>query len=124
MASDGDLALDDTTGDLLVMAGDLVIARGTDSIRSDLQARLKFFRGEWFLDTTVGVPYWQSVLVKNPDLRAVREALRSEILGTPGIASLESLVFDYQAGTRQLVVSFQASADSGELVTDTVEVTL
>jgi hypothetical protein len=118
-----DLALGED-GDLELEAGDLVLVEGNDAIASSLAARLQFFRGEWFLDTAVGVPYFEVLLRKNPDLAVVREVLRTEALGTTGVGAVDSLELDYLGESRELVVSLVARTDAGELVTQTVEVGL
>src|SRR6478752_2230488 len=94
----GDLSLDlvassATYGDLLVAGGDLVLTsdvdpRGAHPVLQDILTRLRTFQGEWFLDTTIGVPYYQTILVKAPDMTAIATALKDQILSTPGVLTL------------------------------------
>lgn len=111
---DGDLALDDD-GDLLIGPdGDLMITSGIDSIKSDLEARLSFWRGEWFLDASVGVPYYQQILgAKAPHLPAIEATFREVVIQTPGVESLESMSLSFNAASRQLSVTFRASTIFG-----------
>lgn len=105
-----DLRLATTDYDLELSNGDLVLTVESDAIRQHVQQRLWTFFAEWFLDTSVGVPYYQLILVKSPSLDNVEGILRETILATPGISELNSFVLDYDNATRQLSVEFQAKA--------------
>jgi hypothetical protein len=108
-----DLALDTLTGDLDITGDELHVIDGDDAIIQHLAIRLRLFRGEWFLDETIGMPYYERVLVKNPDLVAVRSAFRQAIITTPGIASLDKFSLALDSATRKLTVEFTAIKDSG-----------
>jgi len=71
------------------------------------------FKGEWFLDTRVGVPYYDSILIKNPDLVVIRSIFRNAILSTPGIANLDALTTAFDAASRKLTVEFTAIKEDG-----------
>ena len=85
-----------------------------------LRIALHFFLGEWFLDLDEGVPMFEQVLVKNPNLPAIQAMFREKILSVPGILAIESFRFDYFT-TRDLRIDFAASTEFGEL-SATVEV--
>ena len=86
---------------------------GDDALIQHLLIRLRFFKGEWFLNPAIGVPYYDTIFLKNPDLVAVRGVFRLAILTTPGIASLNSLLTDLEESTRRLTVTFTAIKDDG-----------
>lgn len=81
-----------------------------------LQDRFQMALGEWFLNVNEGVPYFQTVLVKNPDLGAIRQLFRKVILSIPPIASVEDLSFSYAVGRRTLGYTFNAITDSGQTI--------
>lgn len=111
-----DLALDDD-GDLLIEGGDATYLDGVDAILQHISIRLQFFLGEWEWDTRVGIPYFEKVLVKSPDLNVVRNLLRTAITDTPGVTALTS--FELALGaTRTLQVSFEADTEEGPLTFD------
>ncbi len=104
----------DSDGDILVTNGNVAFNSGIESIRQHLQIRLRTFAGEWFLNTSVGVPYFDSVFIKNPDLTVLNTVFTKVILDTPGVISLSSLSFEI-SGNRQLFVSFSAITTNGVL---------
>lgn len=110
-----DLQLDSLTGDLVVTSGDLVLVSDQDAIAQDLRMALRFFAGEWFADQSAGVPYFDQVLVKNPDTTQLRGVFRDAILARPGVKDLLSLELTLDAALRSLSVAFKVDTDLGEL---------
>ena len=110
-----DLKLD-ADGDLEIGPdGDLIIITGIDAIAQHLRIRLQFFRGEWFLDTRLGIPYFEEVLIKSPDLNVVQSLLREAIRETPGVISITSFELDFDGVTRKLSLNFDALTTEGPL---------
>lgn len=114
----GDLTLDlDKSslyfGDLVLDQGDLVINSGVSAVRQNVIQRLKTYLGEWFLNTQIGLPYYEQILIKNPSRGNVDAIFQNAILNTPGIVSLDkySAVFDTQV--RRYVVTFRATSTTG-----------
>jgi hypothetical protein len=87
---------------------------GADEVRQAIQARLSLVKGEWFLEPDAGLPLWDRVLVKAPNLAAVKTEIRKIILGTAGVTGLPSLTVSLDR-SRQLSVSFVASTESGSV---------
>ena len=83
------LALDPTTGDLLLTAGRLSLVEGVDAIAQRIQGRLALWAGEWFADTSIGVPFLTFLGAKGGE-KLAESSLRRAILTCPGVASLES----------------------------------
>jgi hypothetical protein len=111
-----DLLLDTVTNDLSVVSGDLVIVDKDAAIRQRLLETLRLFLGEWFLDTSKGLPYYQSILIKNPNLDVIEGLLRNAILNTDGVEQLTEFTFNYSSAGRTLSVSFQAQSSNGTLI--------
>jgi hypothetical protein len=118
---EGDLALADD-GDLLIEEDDLALALGEESINSDVDADLKLWKGEWFLDLDEGVDYRGEVFVKNPDLPGVRDMLRARVLACAGVAKVEAISIDLDKTTRVAEVDFRARGDTGLLIADQIQV--
>ena len=110
-----DLALD-TDGDLLIANNAVVLVEGDDAIVQQLRIRFRFFLGEWFLDIRQGTPYYEEILIKNPDLSRVNGIFKQVILSTPGIASLEEFDLNFDGAERLLTVTFLARKTDGEIL--------
>ena len=108
-----DIALD-SEGDALIENDALVLVEGDDAIVQHLRIRFRFFLGEWFLDTRVGIPYYDEILIKNPDLSRVNGIFKQVIITTPGIASIEAFAMDFVGADRKLTITFLARKDDGE----------
>lgn len=93
----------------------------TSSLQEDvlqrLQIRLRRFLGEWYLDTTAGVPYFQEILKKNPNRFLVESYLKQVILGTKGVSRLTTFVLDYDNPTRKITLNFSVSLSDGSTIT-------
>lgn len=101
-----DIAIDPVTGDILLDAsGDVAVVTGRDAIAQHVRVRLQFILGEWHLDTREGVPWFEQIWVANPNIAAITELFRRTIAETPGVASVRSLVLDFDRETRTLTVS-------------------
>lgn len=109
-----DIALD-VDGDLDISAGDLVLVSDADAVLQAVRIRLQFFKGEWYLDESAGLPYFQDILVKNPDMNVLQFLFRKAILETPGITTVNALTLSFDSAARSLSVSYRASSDVGEL---------
>ena len=106
---DTDLLLDENKR--LVIERDPVVAAAYK-----LRNRLQFFKGEWFLDTRVGVPYYDEVFIKNPSLAIIRRLVRRIILSCPPIVAVRKLDMFFLRKERALVYNFEATAEDGRTV--------
>lgn len=109
-----DLKIDTATGDLDLSTNDAILLSDGDDIRQHLRIRLRTFRGSWFLDLNVGIPFYDNILVKNPSINVVRSILRQAILTTPGITGIDTFSFDYDGDTRTLNIELVARITSSD----------
>lgn len=112
-----DLALDEQTHDLQIVDGDLVIYEGLDATAQRLKIKLWFFLGEWFLDERVGIPYWENIFVKNPNLAVIRSIFRKAIQEDEAVIALNEFDFVLYE-TRAAQLTFKAETVDGPLVFD------
>ncbi len=118
-----DLALDPLTGDLKLTNGDLTVVKDADAVAQFLRQKLKLFQTEWFLDESVGVPFFDQVFVKNPKQVIIDTIFKREILNTPGVVELLSYSAILDGPTRKLTLTFQARAKDGLIdFSETIEV--
>jgi hypothetical protein len=105
-----------TVGDLRLKNGHLVELEGHEAIAQKIRIRLRFFKGEWYLDKRQGIPYWTRVLVKNPDLPGIESMFRRVIAGTPGVAVVNRLNITFDTATRASTIAFTATTDDGVVI--------
>ena len=111
------LALETSTWDLhLDRTGNIATLSDAVALLSQrIQCRLQTFRGECFLDRSVGVPYFSEIMKKNPDLGRIRSLLAAVIAGVEGAKKVLSLDLQFAASTRTLTVRFRVQGTSGEI---------
>ena len=114
-----DLALDPSTNDLVTPSAnnnfDLTFVTGIDQIAQNINIRLRFFLGEWYLNTLVGIPYYQYFFVKNPIQIQVETFLKTDIVNTPGVTRITSFESNFHGKTRKFWAKFTAQTVSGDL---------
>lgn len=106
--------------DFLVIDGDLVLTSdaeqgGSNNVLQDILTRIRFFAGEWFMDTTQGLPWFQQILIKNPDQSKIDALFQNTIMGTPGVQQLLAYSFEPNFAARVLTVSFTANTTQGRV---------
>lgn len=87
----------------IVTSGDHFLT-GKDATAQAITRRLKLFMGEYFLNTSDGTPWFQSILGKTSRDIAIA-SIKERILGTDGVIALSSFDFDFDAKTRVITVN-------------------
>lgn len=108
-----DLLLDRTTHDLVIKGYDLQLVDDTDLIRQAIKQRLLLVFGEWFLDETIGVPWYQYIFQKGANINRVKSILINQIVGTEGVNSMLEFTLNYDKTTRGLEVYFTVDTVEG-----------
>lgn len=75
-----------------------------EAVAQAVQTGLRLFQGEWFLDTSAGVPWRQSILGKYAQ-NAYDAILKAQILNTQGVQALDSYTSSIDPTTRGLSVT-------------------
>ena len=114
-------ALDPINHDIYLDANGQIALTATP-LDQRIDCRLRTFLGEFWLDQTIGIPYFQEILKKNPDMQAVRAAFASEIQKVPGVKTLESLSVSIDRASRKLTVTFSVTGTDDLLYFKTTEV--
>lgn len=95
----------------------------TEYVAQKLQIKFRFFLGEWYLDTSKGIPYLTKILGKNIDIAFVESIYKSAILSLDEVEELRSFSLEIDAVTRTLTVTFSVKlVDSDSTETITIEV--
>jgi len=105
-----------TTGhDIDLTNGSPSLVTGRDAIAQHLNIALRFFLGEWFLDTSQGVPYFDRILVRGFNEADIQQIFRSEILKVDGITGVQSLEIDLDSEARTMTIDGRATSIDGEI---------
>ncbi len=109
-----DIALDTKTHDLdLSQGGDCSWIEGAERVAQQIKVTLLAFLGEWFLDVTFGVPYFEAIMVKAPDRASLEAIFRAKIAAVPGVRLVRRLDLLIDRAARTLAVDFEAQSDEG-----------
>ena len=82
--------------DILMQSGDLVITDGgdivlADSVRQAIRIRLLWFAREWRFNTEYGIPYYDEVFVKNPNLDKLMLIFAREIRKVDEVLDVQNM---------------------------------
>jgi len=105
----------DSTGDIDVTANSISTVTGAAAITQHLRVRMQMFLGEWFLDETLGVPWFRDVLIKSPSAIVINEMLKNVILDTPGIIGILTFNFEIDTPSRLATLEFSCLSQEGEV---------
>ena len=111
MATRLDLLLDDNG--VVLRNGDWAFAVDREGIQQRIGQTLRTIAGEWFLDLDYGLPYFEQILVKNPNLPSVQDIFRRALLSVKGVSSVERLNLSLDTTSRTLTVSWVVLTDLG-----------
>ena len=107
----------DSNGDYLI--GLPFLANSSACVAQAVLTRMKLWQGEWFLDTTDGTPWLQSILGRqqvSPDVY-----IKNRILGTPNVTAITSYSGVYNGAKRSYsVVAYLTTAYGTTQVTITL----
>lgn len=107
LSADHDLDLD--------LLGRTSFVDGAERIAQQIKTTLLTFLGEWFLDTTFGVPYFEDVLVKSPNRASIETIFRARIRAVPGVARVRGLELQVERQLRVLRVTYDVDTAAGRL---------
>ena len=122
MAIRRQLALD-SSGDLLLDGG-LKIIGGPKALAQLAKTKLQTFLGEWVFDTTIGTPWFQSILGRPGDASLIRSILLRRIQSFEGVDRVLRLEVTIDRINRGVSIEGEIQAEGGEEVPISVEVTL
>lgn len=112
---------------LQTASGDLALVNGNLALCPTIQAEaaqaafnaFRLWEGEWFLDTSLGVPYF-SLILGRKSTKVAAQVLRRVLEDEPTIQSVDAFTVTLNPVTRMLDVHFQATATNGATVTGSV----
>ncbi len=111
-----------TTGDLDLSSGNLVVVKDVAQVTAwKLSNLFGFFKGEWFRDARVGVPYFQYVLVNNPNLQVIGTIFKRVCMSAPGVAGVTQMALNFFSSARRLDTQMTVTTNDGAILTGGVD---
>ena len=111
------LYIDPITYDITTENSNLRFTKNTTEwLSAKIEARLKVFFAEWFVNRTIGVPYFTEILGKKIDINNVQVILSDVIKQTNGVKELLEFNVDFDNGTRIYKYTFKVLSTDGTIV--------
>lgn len=120
------LYLDILNKDLTLTTGKnlRLTVNATEFISQKIENVLLFFKGEWFLNRELGIPYLaqnnedrddptKNIFVKNPDISFINTILSAAIEAIEGVEEIISFTTNIDNTTREYSVTYQIKIDEG-----------
>ena len=114
-----DLKLNLDTNELDFENFDFKFIDGIDRVVQQIHVRLHFFHGEWFLNSQLGVKYYDVIFVKKPNIATIDSVLKATILDTEDVLELINYTSIFNSSTRQFTISFRVNPTFGQTDTQT-----
>lgn len=103
-----DLLLNPDTGDMVYVNGGSPVTQLTaDVVAQRLRITLYTFLGEWFLDLTVGVPYFQQIFGKLRTKASIDLIFQQIITNDPDVIEILTFESELSRGDRGYSMTFQ-----------------
>jgi len=114
----GDLTFGQSTG------LDLVFISGADRVKQALQISLSTFRGEWFLNTEAGVPYFQSIIDgnKKASFTEIDALIKDVILDVADVNRILVYESSFDRPTRRFTVAFKVDTTFGPVTVEGITI--
>jgi len=117
----------DAAHDMTFGAGRRNLAATGEATGQRLRCRILMIQGEWFLDTGAGVPWWapegngvQPIMGGTKNLQYAEAVIKAAILGTDGVATLDSFSMSFNGTTRKLTIAASGTSVDGDAFNITV----
>jgi hypothetical protein len=99
------VSLDPQPNDLhLDQFGHLAVVTDAHAVGQHARQRLQTFSGEWFLDTTCGVPWLSDILGRTYDPALAESVVKAELLNTDQVTEITSFSVRFAHSTRGLSI--------------------
>lgn len=105
------LLLDQTAWDLVLTAGgDIAVADEPYALAQDVAAAVRTWLGDCWYDTTIGLPYAESILGQDPPLQFVRAKVTDAALSVPNVIEVLDVQLSLSGRTLTGYIKFTDAA--------------
>lgn len=82
----------------------------TEYVAQKIINNLKTFKGEWYQNIELGIPYYDRILIKNADLDDINNIFQIEILDIPEVTEILEFEAEFDNENRQYNINFKVLA--------------
>lgn len=108
--------------DIFLSKGNIATVNDGDALPQKIRNHLLTYFSEWFLDTSIGVPYFEVVFVKPIDLAAAESSIKREILKVDGVLRILAFQSNFDKPGRNLEITFTVEDIYGLHTNSTVNI--
>ena len=98
----------DGNGDLAFKGTDIILA---NSVRQKINIRLKWFFQEWRWDDEAGIPYFEYLFIKNPDVAQIKELIEEQIFNVDEVTEVNDVSIEINSLKRLAIIGYEAVTD-------------
>lgn len=120
MALEKDILLDENH-DLAIVDYDLALTGESQITAQRIKQRLVVFRGEWFLDNDLGLPYFDEILGKNKSTSRIEAIYINAIQEIEEVAEILALSVTQDTQSRILTVNFRVRDIYDNIIEDSID---
>ncbi len=102
--------------DISIENNDLVLIQGSEETAQNLSVNLRTFLGEWFLNTSLGIPWFQEILVKGTSIQQIESIILNAILSTNGVLNVSRFNIELDNNERQLSIDSTIQSEEGDII--------
>lgn len=106
--------------DLLVENFDLVLTINENAVAQRVKQALLLFKGEWFLDTDIGIPYYDSILGQKHSIDGVKSLYIAHIKKVEGVKEIIEFNIEFNDAARAITINFRFS----DILNNSIEVSI
>ena len=110
-----DILLDRSTHDIVLNGYDLQIVNDVDLIRQRIKQRILTIQGEWFLNTDIGLPWFEEIIGKGSEEQQISALLIRQIAETEGVDVIIEFNLTLDRRVRTMRVQFRVTATGTEI---------
>ena len=108
-------------GDILIQDGKFVLLKTIqEAVKQRLQVVFKTYQGEWFLNTTYGMPYRQQIIGKGLSQAETDALFIAKANADPDVQRIVYFKSNYDPVIREYDVSFEVRTSDGLLAVETL----
>lgn len=104
----------DSNNDLCIDRG-AVRTRGLPYIAQLIKCKLQTIKGEWELNRTIGIPWFDDLLKHDYNLDLIYSWIHKTLLSVDGVTAVDDILLAVDTHERKLVVGFVVSTIYGSL---------